>query len=205
MKLRITLLALAISAGAVSTSTVAETPKTVDAALAQAKKTHQPVLIDFSAPWCYSCYFMATHVLNGTEWNALEAKTVVASVDADSPDGAAWSRVDFEVFSGINGVSCGAPGEVALVGFGSFKARLVDGVWKDEFDLEPYGVDFHAVWADKSGAFWAVGGDFGQDHLPGCRRPSAAGRGPTRSEVFRSQSGRGVRLWRVRSRRRRYD
>ena len=24
-----------------------------------------PVLLDFGAPWCYSCYFMMTHVLNG--------------------------------------------------------------------------------------------------------------------------------------------
>jgi thiol:disulfide interchange protein len=62
----------------------------VDAALARAKKAHAPVLLDFSAPWCYSCYFMATHVLNGVEWDALEARTIVATVDADSPDGAAW-------------------------------------------------------------------------------------------------------------------
>ncbi|MEO6689829.1 MAG: thioredoxin family protein [Dokdonella sp.] len=65
---------------------------TVDAALTQAKKAHTPLLLDFTAPWCYSCYFMATHVLNGTEWNALEAKAVIATVDADSPDGAAWMQ-----------------------------------------------------------------------------------------------------------------
>lgn len=70
----------------------AAAPATVDAALAQAKKAHQPVLIDFSAPWCYSCYFMATHVLNGEEWQALRAKAVVAEVDADSPDGNAWMK-----------------------------------------------------------------------------------------------------------------
>jgi thioredoxin-like negative regulator of GroEL len=87
MKLRLTLLALAFS-----TAAIAEAPKTVDAALAQAKKTHTPVLLDFGAPWCYSCYFMLTHVLNGPEWTALEARTVVAEVDADSPDGAAWMR-----------------------------------------------------------------------------------------------------------------
>ncbi|GAA0716228.1 thioredoxin family protein [Dokdonella soli] len=70
----------------------AEPVSSVDAALAKAKKAHAPVLIDFSAPWCYSCYFMATHVLNGKEWKAVEAKTVVAEVDADSPDGAAWMK-----------------------------------------------------------------------------------------------------------------
>jgi thiol-disulfide isomerase/thioredoxin len=65
---------------------------TVDAALMQAKKAHTPLLLDFSAPWCYSCYFMATHVLNGKEWTALEARAVIATVDADSPDGAAWMK-----------------------------------------------------------------------------------------------------------------
>jgi thiol-disulfide isomerase/thioredoxin len=67
-------------------------PATVDEALAQAKKAHQPVLIDFSAPWCYSCYFMASHVLNGKEWDALHRKAVIAEIDADSPDGNAWMK-----------------------------------------------------------------------------------------------------------------
>ena len=87
MKFPIALLALAFS-----TAALASQPATVDEALAQAKKTRTPVLLDFGAPWCYSCYFMATHVLNGAEWNALEARTVVAEVDADSPDGAAWMK-----------------------------------------------------------------------------------------------------------------
>jgi thiol-disulfide isomerase/thioredoxin len=87
MKLPITLLALALS-----TAALAETPKTVDAALAQAKKAHQPVFLDFSAPWCYSCYFMMTHVLNGPEFEKLESRAVVAEIDADSPDGAAWMK-----------------------------------------------------------------------------------------------------------------
>jgi len=87
MKLPITVLALALS-----TAAYAESPKTVDDALVQAKKTHLPVLLDFGAPWCYSCYFMMSHVLNGPEWERLEARTVVTEVDADSPDGAAWMK-----------------------------------------------------------------------------------------------------------------
>jgi thioredoxin-like negative regulator of GroEL len=67
-------------------------PASIDAALERAKIAHAPVLIDFSAPWCYSCYFMATHVLNGPEWEAIEAKTIVVEVDADSPDGNAWMK-----------------------------------------------------------------------------------------------------------------
>lgn len=87
MRLPLTLLALALS-----TAALAESPKTVDDAIAQAKKTHQPVFLDFGAPWCYSCYFMMTHVLNGPEWERLESRTVVTEVDADSPDGAAWMK-----------------------------------------------------------------------------------------------------------------
>jgi thiol-disulfide isomerase/thioredoxin len=87
MKLFLVLLAVIIPAAAVSAK-----PSTVDDALAQAKKAHMPVLIEFGAPWCYSCYFMATHVLNGPEWTALEARTVVVDSDADSPDGAAWMK-----------------------------------------------------------------------------------------------------------------
>jgi hypothetical protein len=77
---------------ALSSTAFAAAPATVDDALAQAKKTHTPVLLDFGAPWCYSCYFMMTHVLNGAEWKALEARTVVGEIDADSPDGAAWMK-----------------------------------------------------------------------------------------------------------------
>src|SRR5450432_1761037 len=65
-------------------------PQTIDAALARAQREHRPVLIDFSAVWCYSCYYMATHVLNGTEWNTLESRVVVVESDADSPDGSHW-------------------------------------------------------------------------------------------------------------------
>lgn len=67
-------------------------PASVEEALAGARKAHAPVLIDFHAPWCYSCYFMATHVLNGKEWEAVGRKSIVVAVDADSPDGAAWMK-----------------------------------------------------------------------------------------------------------------
>ena len=70
----------------------AAAPASVDAALGQARIAHQPVLIDFTAPWCYSCYFMASHVLNGKEWDALAKRAILIEVDADSPDGAAWMK-----------------------------------------------------------------------------------------------------------------
>jgi len=83
----------------------------------------------------------------------------VGGKDILKSDGSAWTRLDVTIFNGVNGVSCGAPGEVAVVGNGGLKRRLVDGEWTDELADEPYG-DMHAVWADGAGAFWAVGGDF---------------------------------------------
>jgi thiol-disulfide isomerase/thioredoxin len=65
---------------------------TVDEALAQAQREHVPVFIDFQAQWCYSCYFMATHVLNGPQWEAANKRMHAIEVDADSPDGAAWMK-----------------------------------------------------------------------------------------------------------------
>jgi hypothetical protein len=74
-------------------------------------------------------------------------------------DGQAWSRLEVDLGNSVNGVACGGPGDVAIVGFGGLKQRLVDGAWVDEFTLEPY-TDLHAVWAEGGGSFWAVGGDF---------------------------------------------
>jgi len=36
-----------------------------DNALVDAQARHAPVLVDFTAPWCYSCYFMVQNVLTG--------------------------------------------------------------------------------------------------------------------------------------------
>lgn len=60
-----------------------------DEAVARARARQSPLIVDFHAPWCYSCYFMATHILTGADWDAVEKKAVVVEVDADSPDGAA--------------------------------------------------------------------------------------------------------------------
>jgi len=67
-----------------------EGPASLDAALAQGKREHKPVLVDFQAVWCYSCYYMASHVLNGKEWNDLGKKIVFYEADADKPADKAW-------------------------------------------------------------------------------------------------------------------
>ncbi|NID16136.1 thioredoxin family protein [Luteibacter yeojuensis] len=77
--------------GLVATASVAhQGPASLDEALAQGKREHKPVLADFQAVWCYSCYFMASHVLNGKEWDDLTDKVVFYEADADKPDDKAW-------------------------------------------------------------------------------------------------------------------
>ncbi len=88
--MKILSLAMALLAAVGAHAAERTPPPTVDAALIQAQREHLPVLIDFSAVWCYSCYYMASHVLNGPEWQALERRVVVVATDADSPDGAHW-------------------------------------------------------------------------------------------------------------------
>jgi thiol-disulfide isomerase/thioredoxin len=70
----------------------AKTPLTIDEALKASAEQHRPVLVDFQAVWCYSCYYMASHVLNGSEWNAVQRKAIVVEADADSPEGQTWMK-----------------------------------------------------------------------------------------------------------------
>ena len=62
----------------------------VTEALAQARERRVPVLVDYSAPWCYSCYYMEKYVLTGPEWERVHREAVVVALDADSPVGAKW-------------------------------------------------------------------------------------------------------------------
>ena len=89
MKLSIACAALLLAAFAAHARTA---PQNLDDALKQAQAEHLPVFADFQAQWCYSCYFMSTHVLTGAEWEAAEKRMIVVEVDADSPDGARWMK-----------------------------------------------------------------------------------------------------------------
>ncbi len=79
-------LLLAPAAQAIETADAA----TVEQALALADRQHKPVLIDFHATWCYSCYYMASHVLTGTDWSQLRDKVIFVDADADTPNGHLW-------------------------------------------------------------------------------------------------------------------
>ncbi len=64
----------------------------LDEALKQAVARHAPILIEFHAPWCYSCYYMEHNVLNGAEWDKLRRQVVLVDLDADAPEGNYWLK-----------------------------------------------------------------------------------------------------------------
>ena len=64
----------------------------LDDALRQAADRHAPILVEFHAPWCYSCYYMERNVLNGAEWDQVAHRAVVVDLDADSPEGSYWKQ-----------------------------------------------------------------------------------------------------------------
>ncbi len=64
----------------------------LDEALKQAAARHTPVLVEFHAPWCYSCYYMRHNVLEGAEWERARRAAVLVDLDADAPEGAYWQE-----------------------------------------------------------------------------------------------------------------
>ncbi|WP_199098086.1 thioredoxin family protein [Dyella sp. ASV21] len=67
-------------------------PTTIADALKASAQQHRPVLVDFQAGWCYSCYYMASHVLTGPEWESVKRKAIVVEADADSPEAQTWMK-----------------------------------------------------------------------------------------------------------------
>jgi hypothetical protein len=95
----------------------------------------------------------------------------VGGRDVLRSDGTAWTRLDVSrtLENDVNGVSCAAPGTVALVGGGGLKERLANGTWTSDFAQEPHQ-DLHGVWSDGAGGYWAAGGDFVSGPLDGGTR-----------------------------------
>ena len=87
--MRTALLVLALLS---SSAFAVEAPDPFEQALAQARARRAPVLVDFTAPWCYSCYYMAKNVLTGPEWDKARRDAVAIELDADSPEGARWMK-----------------------------------------------------------------------------------------------------------------
>lgn len=120
-KLLLLLLTLSLAAAQISAR---ESARTVDEALQAAAHERVPVLLDFQAQWCYSCYYMASHVLTGAQWQAVEKRTLVTEVDADSPDGAHWMKQ-----LGIKAL----PSYVVLKADGSELGRIVAEQSREQF------------------------------------------------------------------------
>ena len=79
------LLALALAAPVHAEGWEASLPK----ALAAAKKSSKSVLVDFTAPWCYSCYYMEKNVLDRQSFWDVARALELARIDVDLPEGLA--------------------------------------------------------------------------------------------------------------------
>ena len=65
------------------------TPETLPSVLAAARAKRSPALVEFAAPWCYSCYYMEKHIYSTPAWIGVKAANATATLDADSPAGSA--------------------------------------------------------------------------------------------------------------------
>src|SRR5687767_8569009 len=59
------------------------------AAYAEAKASGRPILVDFEAPWCYSCYYMQQRVLSRPAFAKAAESLVLLKLDVDTSAGAA--------------------------------------------------------------------------------------------------------------------
>jgi hypothetical protein len=89
-------------------------------------------------------------------------------------NGKSWSRLNVDLENAVTGVACAAAGDAVIVGFGGLKQRLTQGRWQSDFAYDPHQY-LHGAWADPSGAFWAAGGDYASDPMPGVGRAGLVG------------------------------
>lgn len=99
----------------------------------------------------------------------------VGGQDVIHSNGVSWTKEPLELFNTVNGVTCGAPGEVLIVGSGGLKQRLVGGKWVDDFEIAP-NADLHGSWSDGEGTFWVAGGEFISKASVGNPRKATVGR-----------------------------
>lgn len=99
----------------------------------------------------------------------------VGSRDVLRSDGKTWTAMNVSLTNDVNGVACGSPGDVVIVGSGGMKQRLTSGAWQDDFGTVPYS-DLHGAWADKTGNYWGVGGDFISNPQPNVSRQGVIAR-----------------------------
>ena len=66
--------------------------QSLDEASAAARASGGSLLIDFQAPWCYSCYYMERHVLSGEAFASAARGLALLKLDVDREDGRALKK-----------------------------------------------------------------------------------------------------------------
>ena len=80
---------IGLMAGAGACLAAPQWSTSLENALESAKGDGRPVLLDFQAPWCYSCYFMEGHVLNRQSFAEAARNLILLRVDVDEEEGRA--------------------------------------------------------------------------------------------------------------------
>jgi len=58
-----------------------------DSARREAEAGKKPILVEFQAVWCYSCYYMEKHVLSSPAFQEDARSLTLLKVDVDKPEG----------------------------------------------------------------------------------------------------------------------
>jgi len=61
-------------------------------AQAESLRKGKPLLVDFQAVWCYSCYFMDEHVLSGKPFTQMASSFVPLKLDVDTDEGGRFKK-----------------------------------------------------------------------------------------------------------------
>jgi len=83
------MLLLPILLASLSLPARAEWLKALPEAVARSKTSNRPILLDFQAPWCYSCYYMEQRVLSKPAFAEKAKSLVPVKLDVDTDDGSA--------------------------------------------------------------------------------------------------------------------